>query len=163
MTGSSPSERAAAQKQLATNRKALRDYIILDKIEAGIELLGAEVKSIREGRVSLNEAFADIEKGQVYLRDLNVLAYAHSRVDDHDPVRPKRLLLHKAEIHRLVGQVAIKGHTIIPLRLYLKHGRVKVELALAKGKHFEDKRETIKRKTADRETAREIAHRGKGK
>jgi SsrA-binding protein len=163
MTPSDPAQRAAAQKQLATNRKALRDYIILDKIEAGIELLGAEVKSIRDGRVSLNESFADIEKGQVYLRDLNVLAYAHSRVDEHDPVRPKRLLLHKSEINRLLGQVSIKGHTIIPLRLYLKHGRVKVELALAKGKHFEDKRETIKRKTADRETAREIANRGKGK
>ena len=163
MTPPDPDQRAAAQKQLATNRKALRDYIILEKIEAGIELLGAEVKSIREGRVSLNEAFADIDMGQVYLRDLNVLPYSHSRVEEHDPVRPKRLLLHKAEIHRLLGQVSIKGHTIIPLRIYLKHGRIKVELALAKGKHFEDKRETLRRKTADREVAREVANRSRGR
>lgn len=163
MTGPDPKARADAQKQLATNRKAFHDYHILEKIEAGIELLGGEVKSIREGRVSLNEAFADIDQGQVFLRDLNVLPYSHSRVEDHDPVRPKRLLLHKAEIARLFGQVSVKGHTLIPLRLYLKHGRVKVELALAKGKLFEDKRDSIRKKTADREVAREIANRKRGR
>jgi SsrA-binding protein len=163
MTASDPKTRTEAQKQLATNRKAFHDYHILEKIEAGIELLGPEVKSIREGKVSLGEAFADIDKGQVFLRDLNVLPYSHGRVEDHDPVRPKRLLLHKSEIHRLFGQVSVAGHTLIALRLYLKHGRIKVELALAKGKHFEDKRESIKRKTSDREVAREIASRRKGR
>lgn len=147
--------------QLATNRKALHHYFILEKIEAGIELRGPEVKSIREGRVSLDEAFADIHNGEVMLRDLHIQPYRHARADELDPVRPRRLLLHKNEIFRLLGQVQIKGHTLIPLRLYLKQGLVKVEIGLARGKEFADKREALKRKQADREIARATSRRGR--
>jgi SsrA-binding protein len=157
MAQEQPAKRGSGQ--LATNRKASHHYFILEKIEAGIELRGPEVKSIRDGRVSLDEAFADIDNGQVILRDLHIQPYKHARVEELDPVRPRRLLLHKAEIFRLLGQVQIKGHTLIPLRLYLKQGRIKVELGLAKGKQFGDKRETLKRKQADRDVARAIASR----
>ena len=146
-------------KNLANNRKAFHDYHILEKIEAGIELRGSEVKSMRDGRFSINEAYADLENGQLYLHSLHVLPYSHSRLADQDPDRVKRLLLHKNEIHRLAGQVSIKGHTLIPLRIYLKHGLIKVEVGLAKGKLAEDKRETLKRRTADREIRRAIAGR----
>jgi SsrA-binding protein len=149
--------------QLATNRKALHHYFILEKIEAGIELRGPEVKSIRDGRVSLDEAFADIHNGEIVLRDLHIQPYVHARAAELDPVRPRRLLLHKNEIFRLLGQVQIKGHTLIPLRLYLKHGLVKVEIGLARGKEFADKRETLKRKEHNREMARVVAHRVKGR
>jgi len=150
---------AAAGGTLATNRKAQRDYHILAKLEAGIELRGGEVKSIRAGDVSLNESFAAIEGGQVFLNDLHINPYACSRSESYDPVRPNRLLLHRREIQRLIGQVSIQGNTLVPLRLYLKKGRIKVELALCRGKLMGDKREALKRRTADRETAREIASR----
>jgi SsrA-binding protein len=146
-------------KTIASNRRAYHDYFILEKFEAGIELRGAEVKSIKEGHVSLNEAYASVENGQLVLHSLHVQPYAKARVDDHDPVRPKRLLLHKAEINRLLGQTTIKGHTIVPLRVYVKRGLVKAEIGLARGKHLEDKRETLRRKTADREMQRELSRR----
>lgn len=154
-----PQASAPGRSVLATHRKAQRDYFILERIEAGIELRGMEVKSIRNGRVSLDEAYAEIQNGQAYLYAMHVQPYAHARNDTYDPVRPRRLLLHRAEIDKLQGQVQQKGHTLIPLKLYLGHGRVKVELALGKGKHAEDKRETIKRKTADREAQRAMATR----
>lgn len=159
-----PDESASAssgKKNLATHRRAFHDYHILEKFEAGLELKGAEVKSIREGRSSLQEGYARIENGQAYLYGLHVLPYAHDRGDTHEAARPKRLLLHKHEIHRLQGQVAVKGHTLIPLRLYLRHGRIKLELGLGKGKHALDKRETLKRKTSEREAQRAIANRGR--
>ncbi len=146
-------------KTLASNRKAFHDYHILEKIEAGIELQGAEVKSIKAGHVSLNEAYALVRDGQVVLHSLHVQPYEKARVEQHDPVRPKRLLLHKAEIHRLLGQTTVKGHTLIPLSVYVKRGMIKVELGLARGKLLEDKRETLKRKTADREMARAMRDR----
>ncbi|HEY8240285.1 MAG TPA: SsrA-binding protein SmpB [Kiritimatiellia bacterium] len=149
--------------QLATNRKASHHYFILEKIEAGIELRGPEVKSIRDGRVSLDEAFADINNGEMVLRDLHIQPYKHSRVEELDPVRPRKLLLHKAEIFRLLGQIQIKGHTLVPLRLYLKQGLIKVELGLAKGKQFADKRESLKRKEHDRDVARIVASRKRGR
>jgi SsrA-binding protein len=145
-------------KLLASNRKASFNYQLLEKLEAGIELRGAEVKSIRDGRVSMNESFARIEQGQIFIYGMHVLPYAYSRVETHDPVRPKRLLLHRNEISRLTGQVAEKGKTLVPVRLYLKHGFIKLELALGKGKELIDKRETIKKRTAERETARAVAH-----
>lgn len=148
-------------KILASNRKAHHDYHILDKIEAGIELRGAEVKSIRAGHVSLQEGYANVEYGQVVLYGVRVQPYSHSREDQQEPDRPKRLLLHKAQINHLLGQTAIKGNSLIPLKLYLRKGRVKLELGLGRGKHFEDKRETLKRRTADREAQREIASRRK--
>ncbi len=158
-----PAEEKSAFKIIASNRKASHDYHIVEKFEAGIELKGAEVKSIREGRVSLGEAYASIENGQIVLYHLHVLPYVHSRIAEHDPIRPKRLLMHKDQIHRLVGQTAVKGFTVIPLKVYLKKGWVKIELGLAKGKLAEDKRESIKRKTADREVQRIISSRVKGR
>ena len=155
----SDSKTKTEPKITATNRKALHDYFILEKLEAGVELLGAEVKSIRAGHVSLNEAFARVENNQVFLYGLHVQPYSFSSAATHDPVRPKRLLLHREEIQRLVGKVAIKGHTLIPLRLYLKHGRIKVELGLGRGKQDADKRETLRKKTADQEMARALRHR----
>lgn len=146
-------------KNIASNRRAFHDYHILEKLEAGIELRGAEVKSIKAGHVSLNEAYASVDNGQLVLHSLHVQPYAKARVDDHDPVRPKRLLLHRAEIHRLLGQTTVKGHTLVPLRVYVKRGLVKVEIGLARGKLLEDKRETIKRKTADREMQRALSSR----
>ena len=130
---------------------------MLEKMEAGIELRGTEVKSLRDGRVSLNESFADVARNEVWLRDVRIEPYAFGNVHNHDPARPRKLLLHRDEIARLLGQTTIKGLTLIPLQLYLKRGRVKVELALCRGKHAEDKRETIKRRDADREAARAIA------
>lgn len=150
---------------LASNRKASFQYHLLEKFEAGIELLGPEVKSVREGRVSLNESFARVDRGQVFLHGMHILPYSHSRVETHDPVRPRRLLLHRNEINRLAGQVAEKGRTLVPVRLYLKRGFIKLELALGKGKELVDKRETIKRRTSERETARVLAQhtrRGRG-
>jgi SsrA-binding protein len=154
---SDPPNRSAARGPLATHRKALRDYFILDRVEAGIELRGMEVKSIRDGRVSLDEAYADIENGQAVLHAMHVQPYAHARNDAYDPIRPRRLLLHRAEIDKLQGQITLKGHTLVPLKLYLRRGRVKVELGLGKGKLAEDKRDTIKRKTAERDAQRAMS------
>lgn len=146
---------------LATNRKASFSYHLLEKFETGIELRGAEVKSIRDGKVSLNESFARIEGNQIFLHGMHVLPYPHSRLETQDPVRPRRLLLHRSEINKLIGQVAEKGRTLVPVKLYLKHGFIKLEIALGKGKELADKRETIKRRTAERETAREISKHGR--
>jgi SsrA-binding protein len=154
-----PSPTRPAIKTMATHRKAFRDYHVLERIEAGIELRGAEVKSIREGRFSLTESHAIVDGGQVLLMGLHVQPYACSRAEEHDPLRPKRLLLHRREIDRLAGQVAVKGCALVPLRVYFKKGLVKIELALGKGKQSEDKRETLKRRTAEREAERAIASR----
>ena len=160
---SNPAPDTSGIKILASNRKAHHDYHILDKIEAGIELRGAEVKSIRAGQVSLQEGYADVENGQVFVYGVRVQPYSHSRQDQQEPDRPKRLLLHKAEIGRLVGQTALKGHTLVPLKLYLRHGLVKLELGLGRGKQFEDKRETLKQRAADRDAQRAIAGRARGR
>lgn len=143
----------------ATHRKARRDYQILQTMEAGISLHGSEVKSIREGRVSLDESYARIDGENVFLCDMHVLPYEHTaKVFADDPRRPRQLLLHRAEIRRMIGKLAEKGLTLIPLKLYARRGIVKVEVALCRGKHHEDKRETLKKKTADREMAREVAN-----
>ena len=152
-----PSSPTAGFKLVAQNRKAHHDYHILEKIEAGLALRGPEVKSIRAGEVSLGESYAQIEDGQVVLRDLHIKPYSCARLEVCDPVRPKVALLHRSEIKRLVGQITQQGRTLVPLKLYLKHGLIKVELALCTGKQAEDKRETLRRKTAEREAARAIA------
>ncbi len=149
----------AGVRQIASNRKARRDFHVLEKLEAGMELRGTEVKSIRAGKVSLDEAFARIEDGQVFLYGMHVQPYEHGNVHNHDPVRPRRMLLHSREIHRLLGQTTAKGNTLVPLRLYLRRGVVKVELGLCRGKQRADKREDLKRRTADREAERAIAAR----
>ena len=149
-----PSSSPAGFKVVAQNRKAHHDFLILEKIEAGLALRGPEVKSIRVGEVSLAESYARIENGQVLLFNLHVNPYPCARLDVCDPIRPKPVLLHRKEIRRIIAQMTQQGHTLIPLRLYLKHGLIKVELALCRGKQADDKRETLRRKTAEREAAR---------
>jgi len=144
-------------KPLAVNRKARHDYFVIESYEAGIELRGTEVKSVRDSLISLAGGFARVEEGEVILRNVNISPYEFGNRFNHDPLRPRRLLFHKKEIHRLQTQTELKRHTLIPLRVYLKRGLVKVEVGLCKGKQQQDKRETLRRKTADMEAARDIA------
>ncbi len=153
--------KARSREMIATNRKGRRDFHVLETFEAGIALRGTEVKSIRAGDVSLNESYARIEDGEVLLHAMHVSPYKYGRASDQEPRRPRRLLLHRQEIRKLVGQVAEKGRTLVPLGVYLKGGRIKVELALCQGKLGRDKRETLKRKTADREARRAVAEQRK--
>lgn len=152
-------EPKARERDLATNRRARHEYRILETVEAGIELLGSEVKSARGGQASLAESFADFDRGQAVLRDLHLQPYRFSHTATPDPRRPRRLLLHKREILRLQGLAATQGIAVVPLRLYVKRGRIKVELALCRGKQHADRRETLRRKTFEREAEREIAAR----
>jgi len=145
-------ERELAQANIAENRKAYHDFHILDTYEAGIVLLGTEVKAIREGRVNLRDSFARLENGEVFLYNVNISPYSHRGYAHHEPLRRRKLLLHREEIRKLTGKTVAKGMTLVPVRMYLKDGRVKVAVSLAKGKKEYDKRETIKRREADRET-----------
>jgi SsrA-binding protein len=145
-------EREKAQTSITENRKAFHDYHVLDTFEAGIVLLGTEIKAIREGRVNLRDSFARVEDGEVFLYNVNISPYSHRGYADHEPLRRRKLLLHRDEIRKLIGKTVEKGMTLVPVRLYYKNGRVKVALGLAKGKKEYDKRETIKRREADRET-----------
>ena len=145
-------DREKAQRTIAENRKARHDYHILDTWEAGIALLGTEVKAIREGRVNLRDSFARVDRGEVWLENVHIQPYSHRGYAGHAERRPRKLLLHRYEIRKLVGQVAEKGMTLVPLELYFKNGRVKVALGLAKGKQAHDKRETIRRREVERET-----------
>lgn len=145
-------EREQAQATIAENRKAHHDYHLLETFEAGIALVGTEAKAIREGRVNLRDSFARVEDGEVYLYNVNIGSYSHRGYADHEPLRRRKLLLHHREIRKLVGKTIERGMTLVPVRLYYKNGRVKVALSLAKGKKEYDKRETIKRREADRET-----------
>jgi len=147
----------AGYAKIASNRKALHDYEVLDRFEAGIELRGTEVKSLRQGHVSMIGSYAQVENGQVILYGVTIQPYEYGNRFNHAPDRPRRLLLHKREIFKLQAGVEKKGHSLIPLKLYFKNRRVKVELGLCRGKKLFDKRETLKRKTADREAARAIA------
>jgi SsrA-binding protein len=152
---------AAPKEQIvASNRRAHHLYKVLERIEAGLVLQGTEVKAIREGRVQLREAYAAVREGEVFLYDCHVGAYSHTGYAGHDPMRPRKLLLNKREIKRLVGKLTLKGLTVVPLRLYIKRGRVKVELALAEGKKLHDRRETERRKDAEREMAGALRRRG---
>ena len=143
------------EKVIGTNRKAFYDYAIEEKVEAGMVLVGTEVKSLREGRVSLRESYAIIEKGRVVLHHCHIGEYSHGNQMNHDPLRPRTLLLHQREIRKLMSKVQQAGLTIVPLRLYFnQRGLAKVELALARGKKHFDRRETIKQREAKREIAR---------
>ena len=142
---------------ISVNRKALRDYHILERFEAGLELKGTEVKSIRSGLANINNAFARIEGGQAFVYDIDIQPYVRASFEQHESKRIRRLLLHKQEIDRLLGQSQIKGHTIVALRLYWKDARVKLEVGIAKGKEAADKREDLKAKATKRETDREVA------
>jgi SsrA-binding protein len=146
------SEREKAQSNIAENRKAFHDFHLLETFEAGLVLLGTEVKAIREGRVNLRDSFARVEDGEVFLYNVNISPYSHRGYADHEPLRRRKLLLHRDEIRKLIGKTVEKGMTLVPVRLYFKNGRVKVAVSLAKGKKEYDKRETIKRREVDRET-----------
>jgi SsrA-binding protein len=137
---------------IADNRKAGHDFHILETFEAGVVLLGTEVKAMREGRAQLRDSYCRIEGGEAYLLGAHVGQYSHGGYAAHDPVRKRKLLLHSSELNKLLGKTTEKGLTIVPLRLYFKNGRVKLAIGLAKGKRLYDKRETIKRREAERET-----------
>jgi SsrA-binding protein len=155
---SSPEE--AGTKTIATNRRARHDYEVLEAFEAGLALLGSEVKSLRAGRADLKDGYGVIEGGQAWLVGVHVSPYQFARDGGHDPDRARKLLLHRGEIERIRGKLDQKGLTLIPLRMYFKEGKAKVEVALAKGKAKYDKRETLKRRQAEREMQRAIRHRG---
>ncbi len=139
---------------VATNRKARYDYTVEETVEAGISLVGTEVKALREGQANLRDSFARVEHGQVVLYHCHISPYSHGNRANHDPLRPRTLLLHRAEIERLAGQTQRRGYTLVPLKVYFsRRGLAKVELGLAVGKKGPDRRETIKRREADREMA----------
>ena len=152
-------EREKAQVNIAENRKAFHDFHVLETFEAGIVLLGTEAKAIREGRVNLRDSFARVESGEVYLYNVNISPYSHRGYADHEPLRRRKLLLHRNEIRKLVGKTVEKGMTLVPVRMYFKNGRVKLAISLAKGKKEYDKRETIKRREVDRETRAAVKQR----
>lgn len=148
---------------IATNKKALRDYHILDKFEAGIQLVGTEVKSIRAGHINLRDAFARVEKGQMFLYGCDIQAYERASFEQHLPKRPRRLLLNKKEINKIFVKSEIRGHAIVALRAYWKGRNVKIEIGIGKGKDQGDKREAIKGRVMDREAQREMARFNKGR
>lgn len=136
----------------ATNRKALRDYHIIEKLEVGIELVGTEVKSLRVGQVSLDEGFARVERNEVFLYGVHIAPYAQGNIHNRDPRRPRKLLLHKHEIRRLFGKAILRGLTLVPLRIYFnKRGMAKVELALCRGKKFYDRRDELRKRAMERD------------
>ncbi|HEY7171051.1 MAG TPA: SsrA-binding protein SmpB [Vicinamibacterales bacterium] len=145
-------ERELAQTNVAENRKAYHDYHLLETFEAGVALLGTEVKAIREGRVNLRDSFARVDDGEVFLYNVNISPYSHRGYAEHEPLRRRKLLLHREEIRKLIGKTVERGMTLVPVRMYFKNGRVKVAVSLARGKKDYDKRETIKRREADRES-----------
>jgi SsrA-binding protein len=151
----------SSERLITDNRKALHDYHVLDTFETGIVLLGTEVKGIREGRANLRDSFARVERGEVWLYNVHISPYSHRGYVDHDPTRRRKLLLHRGEIRKLIGKTTEKGLTLVPLRLYFKNGRVKVALALAKGKQAHDKRETLRRREIDRETRAAVKERAR--
>jgi SsrA-binding protein len=150
------------EKVIVSNRKARHDYAILDTYEAGIMLLGTEVKSLRLGRASLADAFATVDDGEIFLRNVHIPEYTHGSWTNHEARRTRKLLLHKAEIERLIGKTREGGLTLVPLRMYFSDGKVKVELALARGKKAHDKRQDLAKKDADREIRRAMGRRAKG-
>jgi SsrA-binding protein len=141
-------------KIIAQNKKARRDYLFFDAFEAGIMLTGTEVKSIRDGKINMNDSYAKIKNEEIFLINCHIAPYTHGNIYNHDPLRARKLLLKKQEIKKLIGKVTIRGFTIIPLKLYFKDGKVKVEISLAKGKKFYDKREDIKKREDEIKMAR---------
>ena len=143
-------------KVLATNKKARHDYFIDEVYECGIELKGTEVKSIRQGRINLKEGYASVDNSEVFLKQVHISPYEQGNRFNVDPLRVRKLLLHKSEIRKLIGATTIKGYSLVPMRMYLKNGKVKLELGLAKGKKLYDKRESIKRKDDKRRIERAL-------
>jgi SsrA-binding protein len=150
-------KRKAAPGDVATNRQAGFRYEFLDKLEAGIQLEGTEVKSVRDGGVQLKDAYASVRDGEVWLHNMHIAPYAPASRENHEPERPRKLLLHRREIDRLVGTTQEKGLTLVPTRMYFKGSRAKVEIAVARGKDVGDKRRTIKEREMKREAERAIS------
>ena len=153
------SPKATGIKQIAQNRKAYHEYYILEKYEAGVELFGTEVKSIRAGNISLKEAFCVVKNGELFTQAMRISPYEKGNIFNRDPMRPKKLLMHKREIIRLYSRIKQDGLALIPLSVYFKDSRVKIELGLARGKKLHDKRETAAEKTSQREMDRQIKDR----
>ena len=152
-------EKKPSEKVFATNKKAFHDYFIMEKFEAGISLLGTEVKAIREGRLNLKDSYALVQGGEAFLFNCHISPYSHGNRENHEPTRTRKLLLHQKEIKKLIGKTQEKGLTLVPLRVYLKRGKIKIELGVARGKKLIDKRETVRRKEADREARAAMKHR----
>lgn len=154
-------ETATSEKAIVTNRAAYYEYQVLDKYEAGIALEGTEVKSLREGQIQLKESFVRVEQGEAWLMNAHISPYKFGNRMNHDPVRPRKLLLHRREIDKLDEAAGLKGMTLVVTRVYLKGGRVKVEVGVARGKKLHDKRETEMRRTVDRETRAALKERSR--
>ncbi len=146
-------------KLITQNRKARHDYLIEDTFEAGLALVGTEVKSCRDRKANLTDAYASVQDGEVWLMQCHINPYSHGNRANHDPLRPRKLLLHRGEIERLRSAVSQDGRTLVPLRLYFKHGLAKAEIAIAKGKKTYDKRQSIAKKDAERNMQREMGRR----
>jgi SsrA-binding protein len=155
-------KKAPGQHVVATNRKARHDYSILEVYEAGLVLLGTEVKSLRDGKASLVDAYATVDDGEVWLRNLHIPEYHHGTWTNHEPRRNRKLLLHRRQIDALIGKIRDGNLALIPLKLYFSEGKVKVEIALARGKRAHDKRQDMARRDAQREVVRELSRRAKG-
>lgn len=147
-------------KIVASNKKAYFNYEIVESMEAGIALLGSEVKSVREGRISLKDSYAEVKNGEVFVLHMNISPYEQANIFNHDPLREKKLLLHRQEIKRLIGKIREKGYTLIPTKVILnENGRVKVEISLAKGKRTYEKKRAIKERDLEREVRAELKKR----
>jgi SsrA-binding protein len=146
-------------KEVAVNRQAYYNYDILEKFEAGMVLTGTEIKSAREGRVNLKDAYGIVKNAEIWLLNCHISPYSHGNYANHDPLRTRKLLMHRSEIQKLIGRTTERGLTLVPLKIYLKEGRLKVELALAKGRKVHDKREAEKKKTIDKETRQALSER----
>jgi SsrA-binding protein len=146
-------------KEVAVNRQAFHNYEILERLEAGIVLTGTEIKSARDGHVNLKDAYGLVKSGEVWLLNCHISPYSHGNYANHDPLRTRKLLLNRSEIRKLIGRTTEKGLTLVPLRLYLKNGRLKCELALAKGRKLHDKREVSRMKTLDKEARQAVSQR----
>ena len=145
--------------EITVNRQAFHNYDIIEKFEVGIALTGTEIKSAREGKVNLKDSYGLVKAGEVWLLNCHISPYSHGNYSNHDPLRTRKLLLKRSEINRLIGRTTERGLTLVPLRMYLKEGRLKCELALAKGRKIYDKREVARQKTIDRETKQALSER----
>lgn len=146
-------------KTVAQNKKAFHDYFVIESYEAGIELFGTEVKSIRQGKINLKDAWCGIDNGEIFVHGMHISPYEHGNIFNKDPIRVRKLLMHKSEINRLFGQTKQQGYTLIPLSAYFKKGKVKIQVGLCKGKKSYDKRESIAQKTAQRDVQRALKER----
>ncbi|MGA3211265.1 MAG: SsrA-binding protein SmpB [Terriglobales bacterium] len=147
-------------KDIASNRAASHNYFLLEKLEAGLALTGTEVKSVRDGMVNLKDSYGLVKDGELWLLNAHINPYQHGNIYNHNPLRTRKLLVHKSEIRKLIGKTQQRGLTLVPTRMYFRNGKIKVEIALAKGKQLWDKRETERRRTADKE-AREAVQRSR--